>query len=224
MNGIKQIHRADSLIYPYIYNFIGELSLLPFGSGSRFRQLVYSSSEKINNTALRILDMGCGNGTLLSHIINNAQHIDKIAGIDISLAMITLARKRIYRQKAFNGSCLLVNSLAQSLPFKENYFDIVFNTLILHHQHKDEKIRLLQESHRVLKPGGEIITVDVDCPVTKIGWLIAFTRWHIPQVRANFRRPLIELHREAGYQNLKVTRRKWGIVSFIHGNKPQGVS
>ncbi|UCB57008.1 MAG: flippase-like domain-containing protein [Candidatus Omnitrophota bacterium] len=216
----EKIHRADSSLYSYIYQFISEIAFLIFGGGTKFRQSIYSSSDKINKEKrLKILDIGCGNGALLSYMTNATDNIDTIVGADISLDMINLSKKRIYKGRIIGKHCVFVVSLAQLSPFKDNSFDIIFNVFLLHHQPREEKLKVLLECRRVLKTGGEIITVDVDRPVNKIGWLIAFTRWHIPQVRDSFRQSLIEMHKQAGYQNLKMVKRKFGVFSFVQGAK-----
>ena len=49
---------------------------------------------------------------------------------------------------------------AQALPFPEGRFDVVFNTLMLHHLPKQTRARLAAEAHRVMRPGGRVLVVD----------------------------------------------------------------
>jgi len=83
-----------------------------------------------------MLDVGCGNGTFMHYLASLPGC--KVSGIDMSEAMLS---------KNTMGD--LVRGTADSLPFREKSFDLVFEANILHHADDPEKI--LREMHRVAK-------------------------------------------------------------------------
>lgn len=103
--------------------------------------------KKFINTkkGTRILDLGCGLGSLTQHFKNIKA---KVIGVDISPLSISYAKKHI---KSTNITFQVQNG--HDLGFTENYFDAVIGNGILHHL--DLK-KALPEIFRVLKPGGNI--------------------------------------------------------------------
>lgn len=100
-----------------------------------------------------ILEIGCGRGVGTKLIQKNFQP-KFIDAIDLDPRMIALAKKRVK-----DSSLSFQVASASRLPFKQNTFDAVVDFGIIHHI-PDWKI-CLQELHRVLKPGGEIIMEDL---------------------------------------------------------------
>ncbi|MFC1804618.1 class I SAM-dependent methyltransferase [Candidatus Omnitrophota bacterium] len=83
-----------------------------------------------------ILDVGCGNGTFMYYFSRMTN--SRVVGIDISDAMLSN-----------NRSDDLVKASADSLPFKDASFDIVFGANLLHHTENPELI--LREMKRVCR-------------------------------------------------------------------------
>jgi len=81
-------------------------------------------------------------------IANRAPEL-KVYGIDLSEAMVNIARKHI--RNVENVQCELCN--ASELPFEDNSVDFVVSTGSLHHWR--EPVKVFNECHRVLKDGGE---------------------------------------------------------------------
>jgi 2-polyprenyl-3-methyl-5-hydroxy-6-metoxy-1,4-benzoquinol methylase len=114
-------------------------------------EMVGYNSDKINfilnsvGANLRILDVGCNNGSIGSLLLK--QHND-VYGIDIAEHKILLARKR-----GVKASILDVEN--QDLPFKANYFDVVLLTDVIEHVFDTDL--LLEKIYRVLKPGGKLL-------------------------------------------------------------------
>jgi len=98
----------------------------------------------------RILDVGTGPGYLPVEIVRRAQSIT-VVGIDATGKMIQLASRRANAQGLAPRLTFLVGN-AYSLMFRDNSFDMVISTGVLH-AWKDPA-RALGECHRVLKPGG----------------------------------------------------------------------
>lgn len=101
------------------------------------------------NKKLRFLDLGCGDGTT-EGFVNTIFPAFTIEAIDISAESIAIAEKKPIRQTHFtiyDGS---------TIPFEDNYFDIVFVASVLHHINFEHHPGILKEIHRVLKPGGRL--------------------------------------------------------------------
>ena len=104
----------------------------------------------------RILDIGCGTGTLDLMLF---KLLDKgfICGIDISAKMVKQAKRKVQRNdRKINYK--VGNS--KRLPYKNEVFDVVFTSLIYHHLAYEEKEETLREIHRVLKPRGRYISAE----------------------------------------------------------------
>lgn len=99
---------------------------------------------KVNKNTM-LLDVGCGRGTTLVPF----SKLTKIAvGVDLNRnSLITAKAKDNDTSKA-----LLVNGLADKLPFKEETFDVVVCREML--EHVDKPSVTLKELSKVLRPNG----------------------------------------------------------------------
>jgi trans-aconitate 2-methyltransferase len=97
----------------------------------------------------RILDIGCGTGRLTSQISERAGGAD-VTGTDRSLAMLAQAITH------YPGAAMYVQADGVDLPFPDRTFDAVFSTATFHWI-KDHD-RLFREIHRILKPGGRLVS------------------------------------------------------------------
>ncbi len=96
----------------------------------------------------KILDAGCGNGRLIELLRN--KKID-YTGIDFSEGLIEIAKKKYPGYKFLVGNIL-------SLPFPDNYFDVVLSVAVLHHIPSNNlRMKAIQEARRVLKKNGKFI-------------------------------------------------------------------
>lgn len=100
-----------------------------------------------------VLDIGCGSG---AHACYFAMKRAKVSAIDIHPDAIALTLRRA-----------LVNSVAdkiearvapaETLPYPDRYFDLVFCGLVLHHVDMEKAGR---EIARVLRPGGRVVCLE----------------------------------------------------------------
>jgi ubiquinone/menaquinone biosynthesis C-methylase UbiE len=100
-----------------------------------------------------VLDVGCGTGSLVRVARQQVGTTGRVAGIDASPAMIARARKKV-------PDARFEVAFAQSLPFADAEFDVVVNTLMLHHLPRVDRDAAMREMRRVLKPGGRVLCVD----------------------------------------------------------------
>ncbi len=103
-----------------------------------------------------LLDMGCQDGKILLHFVENAAFS---YGIDISKNYLYLAKKRfLQNETCFNGCQADITKL----PFKSEAFDrIIFLDVI---EHTPDTSSCVKEAQRVLKPNGRIL-ITTDCAV-----------------------------------------------------------
>lgn len=105
-----------------------------------------------------LVDLGSGTGYLSIEIAKMAPEL-KVYGIDLSKAMVKIARKHAQTAKVRNVRFELCN--AAELPFEDDSIDFIVSTGSLHHWRKP--VEVLNESYRVLRNGGEAWIYD-GCP------------------------------------------------------------
>jgi ubiquinone/menaquinone biosynthesis C-methylase UbiE len=103
-----------------------------------------------------ILDIGCGGGGNIKHFAKNVTD-GKIYGIDYSETAFDISMK-VNKKYIEKGTVEIQKCSVSSLPFKDNYFDLV--TGFEAYYFWPELIRDLQEIYRVLKPNGHLILVN----------------------------------------------------------------
>ena len=94
----------------------------------------------------RVLDIGSRTGGLL---LAAAERSPEVVGIDIAFRWLIIARKRL---EEAGRPAQLVCCCAEYLPFKPGSFDVAVAENVLEHTARPQE--LIEESHRVLKPGG----------------------------------------------------------------------
>ena len=104
-----------------------------------------------------VLDVGCGGGLDLIIAAQMAGPHGAAAGIDLVPEIVENARKNIKSAGLTNSE--VKGSGSESLPFKDNEFDIVISNGALYLSPLKEKT--LREIYRVLKPVGRLQFADV---------------------------------------------------------------
>lgn len=104
----------------------------------------------------RVLDVGCGTGTLSIWI--KADHPNaEIVGVDGDSAVLSLASRKA------NDAGISVQfdqAMSYDLPYPNAHFDRVVSSLFFHHLSRENKSRTMEEIYRVLKPGGQLHVAD----------------------------------------------------------------
>lgn len=105
-----------------------------------------------------LVDLGSGTGFLAIEIAQRVPKL-KVYGIDLSEAMVKIARKHAQTAKANNVQFEFCN--AAELPFKDGSIDFIVSTGSLHHWRRPAEV--FNECYRVLKNGCEAWIYD-GCP------------------------------------------------------------
>jgi ubiquinone/menaquinone biosynthesis C-methylase UbiE len=97
----------------------------------------------------KVLEVGCGMGT---DLLQFARGGATVHGIDLTEKAVSLTRTRLGLY-GFGGTVLIANS--ESIPFADNYFDLVYSWGVVHHAMSPETAA--REILRVCKPGGRVM-------------------------------------------------------------------
>lgn len=104
----------------------------------------------------RILDVGCGTGTLAVLIKRLYPDVD-VVGLDPDPKALARASEKARRTEA---SIRFDRGFSQNLPYADASFDRVFSAFMFHHLSAKDRPTMLREVRRVLKPGGSLHLVD----------------------------------------------------------------
>lgn len=104
----------------------------------------------------RLLDLGCGTGTLLTEL-HTRHPAAKAIGVDADVPMLVRARQKL---AAAGMRADVSRGLAEQLPFRTSAFDRVLSTFLFHHLPSASKLKTLAEVRRVIRPGGELHLMD----------------------------------------------------------------
>jgi SAM-dependent methyltransferase len=162
-------------------------------------------------TGQRVLDVGCGTGTL-AILIKAECPQTHVVGLDGDPKALAIARRKAARagvDVAFD------EGLASSLPYSDGSFERVFSSLVLHHLSREHKQRSLSEILRVLTPGGTFHLLDFGRPVTAWERGLARLFFRSPEVRDNVQGGLAALLREAGFADVEELARRGTIVGSV---------
>jgi ubiquinone/menaquinone biosynthesis C-methylase UbiE len=158
----------------------------------------------------RILDLGCGTGRLLETLVRD-HPADRLAGVDLSLGMLGVARGRL------PPGVRLAQSDAAALPYPDGSFQRVLSVSAFHFWARPAAG--LGEIFRVLTPGGVLTLTDWSRdfwgPRFREVWLRVldpahFRTWNRREVtamleRAGFRVIVADLYR---------IRPTWGMMTL----------
>lgn len=102
---------------------------------------------------MSILDLGCGPGHFTERLAQWLPHA-RITAADAEARMLDAARTRLGERAS------IVHASAHDTGLPDASFDFVIARLLF--QHLPDPIAVARECHRVLKPGGKLVIIDID--------------------------------------------------------------
>ena len=124
----------------------------------RARQALLDHTEL--RTGHRVLDVGCGTGSLAVSIKRLHEDVE-VVGLDPDPKALARGQRKARDAGIF---VQFDRGFSDQLPYPAASFDRVLSSFMLHHLGPQEKDRTLREVRRVLKPGGSLHLVDFGGP------------------------------------------------------------
>ncbi len=136
------------------YDFI--TVALSYGQDSRWKRRLVSMAQPGPST--HALDLATGTGDIAFACDAAGAHV---VGLDVTHRMIELARAKIRGRVDRHSPVFLVGDML-ALPFPDGSFDVVTTGYGL--RNVPDLTRAIDEIHRVLKPGGQLLSLDFNRP------------------------------------------------------------
>src|SRR5581483_191526 len=148
LTATKTQARAGSF-YDRIERFY-DLTFKLNGYGKSLDQYLERHPLPVSENA-RILDAGCGTGTLTLALLRALKSPVKLTAIDLSSSVISTARKYVNKNNPTQQEVRFAQGNVLALPFADESFDLIVTSGVLEYVPLEEGIK---ELARVIAPGG----------------------------------------------------------------------
>ncbi|NTV52438.1 MAG: class I SAM-dependent methyltransferase [Candidatus Firestonebacteria bacterium] len=135
---------------------------LTWQHGAQWRQKAIAAAKLPHPR--RVLDACAGTGLLTADLARHYSPRTHIIAIDFCPAMANVARQRLRDQNLLRRVEIKVENV-EIMPFPDEFFDVAFMSLGLRFV-SDVKVAV-RELHRVLKPGGRLVVLELCQPPGK---------------------------------------------------------
>ena len=108
----------------------------------------------------RVLEIGFGTGNTLRHLAASVGDEGRVAGIDISLGMLEVARRKL-EQDGLEDRVDLRTGDARDLPYEPQSMDAIFTSFTLELFEPADAAEVLEQIRRVLRPEGRLVVVSM---------------------------------------------------------------
>ena len=147
----------------------------------------------------RVLDIGCGTGTLVVLIKRLHPDID-VVGLDPDPNALARGKRKAKRASV---TVQFDQGFADALPYADASVDRVLSSFMFHHLQRDEKAGMLREVRRVLRPGGVFTLLDFGGPESADKGLFARLIHSSQHLKDNSEDRILGLMNQAGFTDPK---------------------
>jgi len=151
VKGLNKLYQKRYDWLAYFYDFmIGSIGSL-FGGKEAFKSIAETIEVDRND---RVLETSIGTGMEIKNLLDHGKEADYF-GLDISYGMLKKCRRNAEK---WNINIGLVQGNAETLPFEDEVFDMVFHIGGINFF--NNKAKAIEEMIRVAKPGANIYIGD----------------------------------------------------------------
>ena len=165
MNKVRKHFEAEAKVFDSII-----IKLIPY-----YNQMIDALTDSIhfdNDSPIRIIDLGCGTGTVAKRISEKFPN-SKIVCLDIASNMIDIAKNKLSEHKDVE----IITGDFSNIDFDDK-FDVIVSSLALHHLENDNcKKEFYTKIHDILTDFGLFINADVVLASTDYQQNINMNRW-----------------------------------------------
>jgi ubiquinone/menaquinone biosynthesis C-methylase UbiE len=183
-----------------------QVELLFRGGGDAMRRLILRPLKvALGNTdgrGLRFLELGSGTG-IATRFVAMAFPGAKITALDLSYPYMKHAQKQLRNFDRID----FVQGDAAALEFQDHGFDAIYSSFLFHELPLPVREAVLEESMRVLRPGGFFGFVDSlqHGDDDQLDWALDFfpRQFHEPYYTHYLANPMQDLLRKAGFETIE---------------------
>jgi len=165
-----------------------------------------------------ILEIGCGTGTLTLAAKRKAGPSGKAFGIDTIPGMIEASQRKAAEA---NEDITFQPGSIDNIPFSANQFDVVMCSFMIFHMSETTRRKGIAEIHRVLKPQGRLLVLDMALPAQPLSRAIAKMLFGgMLEHELHELRPLMEA---SGFSNIEIAPANFrilglSVLAYIRGS------
>lgn len=188
------------------------VKLFFFGREGAFRRTIVELARPAPGE--KVLDVGCGTGTLALAAKDRVGASGEVHGIDATPEMIDVAQRKARKAAA---DVRFQVGLVENVPHPDAYFDLALSSLMFHHLPDDLKRDGLGEVRRVLRPGGRVLIVDfAGGGHSLLGHFVPFSSHG---GGGNGDGGLVELLEREGFESVETIPTKFKQFAFVRATK-----
>lgn len=111
------------------------------------------------NQKLRILDLGCGDASMVLPLLTTDRVVDYV-GCDLSQPALDVAHPHLEAQR-IHHKLICDDMVRVAVEQPADSYDVVFSSYALHHLNAIDKQKIVESVARVLAPQGRFILIDI---------------------------------------------------------------
>jgi len=140
------------------------------------------------------------------------RHVGVGHGIDAAPEMIEVARRKAARA---GMDVAFQVGLIENIPFPDGQFDVVLCSFMIFHMPDEARRKGITEIYRALKPGGQLLVVDLASPPQPVRWNL--TALVFGRLMQHDLRELVPMMEQAGFTQIEIGRTRFTPISFVQG-------
>ncbi|MBN1612947.1 MAG: class I SAM-dependent methyltransferase [Deltaproteobacteria bacterium] len=166
-----------------------------------------------------ILDLGSGSGRNTCLMVRYLSGGGRIVGLDIGPEMLKQAQRRC---APLPNVSIEKQRIEEPLRYRDE-FDKVFMCFVLHGFVHEDRLRIVENAYRALRPGGRFLILDYsEFEPEKSFWPVRFAFRHMecPLATDFVRHDWRAILREGGFDDFRERRYYLGYVRLLGARKP----